>query len=238
MTGFTYPGQSYPGGLPVITAQVGVTASNTDGADVVAGSVAALVGVSGATIDGSDVVVGAVGVLVELSGATVDGADVAAGNVSVGGAVISTGDAWGGAWGSAWGNSWGSAVVVPAGYSQEVEIRKYYMRKGKKLLMFDSVTEAEAYTQAETLADEAIAKAHKTSRLARKRLRNRIVAGALPAHTIDTDYLAEMMERFAINLDLPALLAQQDYERIMQIHAMAMAMQDEEDDIELLLLMG
>ena len=130
-----------------------------------------------------------------------------------------------------------AAVAVAATFSQEVEIRKYYMRKGKKLLMFDSVADAEAYTQAETLADEAIDKASKTSRLARKKLRTRITAASLPAQTIDTDWLAEMMMRFAINLDLPALLAKQDFERVMQIHALAMQMQDEED-VEMLLLMG
>lgn len=130
-----------------------------------------------------------------------------------------------------------SVLAATNTFSQEVEIRKFYMRKGKKLLMFDSVSDAEAYTQAEALADEAIAKANKTSRLARKRLRTRIVSDALPAQTIDTDWLAEMMQRFAINLDLPALLAEQDYERVMQIHAMAMKMQDDdEDDIELLLM--
>lgn len=129
-------------------------------------------------------------------------------------------------------------VVSANPFSQEVEIRKFYMRKGKKLLMFDSVAEAEAYTEAEALADEEIATAHKTSRLARKRLRTRITADALPAQTIDTDWLAGMMQRFAINLDLPTLLAEQDYERVMEIHAIAKAMQDDEDDVELLLLWG
>lgn len=130
-----------------------------------------------------------------------------------------------------------SVLAASNTFSQEVAFRKFYMRKGKKLLMFDSISEAEAYTQAETLADEAIAKANKTSRLARKRLRNRIVADALPAQIIDTDWLAEMMQRFAMNLDLPALLAERDYDRVMEIHALAMKMQDE-DDIELLLMMG
>ena len=130
-----------------------------------------------------------------------------------------------------------SVLSAANAFSQEVAFHKFYMRKGKKLLMFDSVREAEAYTEAETLADEAIAKAKKTSRLARKRLRARIVSDTLPAQAIDTDWLAEMMQRFAINLDLPALLAEQDYNRVLEIYAQAMAMQDEED-IEFLLLMG
>lgn len=145
--------------------------------------------------------------------------------------------AWGDAFGSAWGNAWGAITADVVAFSQEVEVRKYYMRKGKKLLMFDSVSEAEAYTQAESLADEAITKANKTSRLARKRLRARIVGDALPAQTIDTDWLSEMMQRFAINFDLPDLLAQEDYNRVAEIYAQAMVMQDDED-VELLLMMG
>jgi len=112
------------------------------------------------------------------------------------------------------------------------------MRKGKKLLMFDSVDEAEAYTQAEELAEEAIAKAQKTSRLARKRVRDRILSVVLPAQTIDTDMLAEMMQRFSVDGDLPALLAGQDYDTVMQLHAMAKAIQEDEEDIEMLLLMA
>lgn len=129
-----------------------------------------------------------------------------------------------------------SAVVAAVQtFSQDVEIRKYYMRKGKKLLMFDSVDDANAYTKEEALALDAIAK--KTSRLARKRLRKHIVSVTMPAQTIDTDWLGEMMQRFSINFDLPALLAQEEYNRVMEIHALAMKMQDEED-VEMLLMMG
>jgi len=129
-----------------------------------------------------------------------------------------------------------SAVVAAVQtFSQDVEIRKYYMRKGKKLLMFDSVDDANAYTKEEALALDAITK--KTSRLARKRLRKHIVSVTMPAQTIDTDWLGEMMQRFSINFDLPALLAQEEYNRVMEIHALAMKMQDEED-VEMLLMMG
>lgn len=129
-----------------------------------------------------------------------------------------------------------SAVVAAVQtFSQDVEVRKYYMRKGKKLLMFDSVDDANAYTKEEALALDAIAK--KTSRLARKRLRKHIVSVTMPAQTIDTDWLGEMMQRFSINFDLPALLAQEEYNRVMEIHALAMKMQDEED-VEMLLMMG
>jgi hypothetical protein len=140
--------------------------------------------------------------------------------------------------GHATANAVGADVALPetaSTFSQEVEFRKYYMRKGKKILLFDSVEDAEDYVKAEARANEAIAKAHKTSRLARKRLRTRIIADALPKQEIDTDWLAEMMHRFAINFDLPALLEKQDYNQVVKIHAMAKSMQDDEDDVTVLL---
>lgn len=123
-------------------------------------------------------------------------------------------------------------------FSQEVEFRRYYVRKGKKILLFDSVDEAEEYIKAEELAEEAIAKAKVSSRQERRKIKKRIIKYVLPAESIDTDWLAEMMQRFAINFDLPKLLAEQDYNRVMEIHAMAKAMQDDEDDIEMLLMWG
>jgi len=123
-------------------------------------------------------------------------------------------------------------------FSQEVEFRKFYVRKGKKILLFDSVDEAEEYIKAEQVAEEAIAKAKVSSRQERRKIKKRIIKDVLPAESIDTDWLAEMMQRFAINFDLPKLLAEQDYNRVMEIHAMAKAMQDDEDDIEMLLMWG
>ena len=125
-----------------------------------------------------------------------------------------------------------SAVVAAVqSFSQDVEVRKYYMRKGKKLLMFDSVDDANAYTKEEALALDAVAK--KTSRLARKRLRKRIVSVTMPAQTIDTDWLGELIQRFNMGANLPALLAERDYEQVMKIHALAIQMRDAEDEAEI-----
>lgn len=59
---------------------------------------------------------------------------------------------------------------------------------------------------------------------------------APPLQTVDIDALAGLVERYSIPVNLPELLAQQDYQRVMQIMALALEMQDE-DDIEMLLLM-
>lgn len=86
-------------------------------------------------------------------------------------------------------------------------------------------------------AQDAVEKAQRTSRRARKRLRERVfTADALPQQTVEIDALAELFDRYSVPVDLPALLAQQDYARVLEIMALALEMQDE-DDIEMLLLM-
>lgn len=143
--------------------------------------------------------------------------------------------AWGVSWGSAWGNAWGViSEIVTKTYTQEVELKKWYIRRGKKLHIFNTAHEADQYLESEAQAEAAVAKAQKTSRLARKRLREKVLK-ALPDKTIDLDLLGALVDRFAIPVALPSLIAQQDYERVMEIMAIASEMQDEED-VEMLLL--
>ena len=97
--------------------------------------------------------------------------------------------------------------------------------------------DADAFLEAEQAAQEAVEKAQRTSRRARKRLRQRVfTADALPEQTVEIDALAGLVGRYSIPVDLPALLAQQDYEEIVRLSLLAMEMQDE-DEIEMLLLM-
>ena len=121
-------------------------------------------------------------------------------------------------------------------YAAEVDLTpsKWYIKRNKKILLFNNAQEADAFIEAEEAAGQAIHEAQKTSRRARKRLRDKIIT-VEPAQTVDVDQLAQAVERFSIPVDLPYLLAQQDFDSVMQIMAMAMEMQDEED-IELLLL--
>ena len=123
---------------------------------------------------------------------------------------------------------------VEATFSAEIDLsRKWYVRRGKKIHLFSSGSDADAFIEAQEQADKAIAEAKKTSRRARKRLREKIVT-VDPIQTVDIDLLSKAVEYFSLP-PLPDLLAQQDFERVMQIMAMAQEMQDEED-IELLLL--
>lgn len=123
---------------------------------------------------------------------------------------------------------------VEATFSAEIDLsRKWYVRRGKKIHLFRSGSDADAFIEAQEQADKAIAEAQKTSRRARKRLREKIVT-VDPIQTVDIDLLSKAVEYFSLP-PLPDLLAQQDFERVMQIMAMAQEMQDEED-LEMLLL--
>lgn len=123
---------------------------------------------------------------------------------------------------------------VEATFSAEIDLsRKWYVRRGKKIHLFSSGSDADAFIEAQEQADKAIAEAQKTSRRARKRLREKIVT-VDPIQTVDIDLLSKAVEYFSLP-PLPDLLAQQDFERVMQIMAMAQEMQDEED-LEMLLL--
>lgn len=123
---------------------------------------------------------------------------------------------------------------VEATFSAEIDLsRKWYVRRGKKIHLFRSGSDADAFIEAQEQADKAIAEAQKTSRRARKRLREKIVT-VDPIQTVDIDLLSKAVEYFSLP-PLPDLLAQQDFERVMQIMALAQEMQDEED-LEMLLL--
>lgn len=119
------------------------------------------------------------------------------------------------------------------GYSAEVNLRRWYVRRKKKILVFNTAQEADDYIESEQQAQEAIEKAQRTSRRARKRLRDRITVK--PQVVVEEDQLFTLISRFQIDVNLPALLAQQDWERVMEIYYLAMQLQDDED-IELLLL--
>ena len=123
-------------------------------------------------------------------------------------------------------------TAATTGYSAEVELKRWYVKRKKRIHVFATPEEADAYIEAEAEAEAAVAKAQRTSRRARKRLRDKLLT-VEPIQTVDIDWLSELIAHFQIQADLAALLAQQDFDRVMQIMAMAMEMQDEE---ELLLL--
>ena len=127
-------------------------------------------------------------------------------------------------------------VEVPT-FSQEVELRRVYVRKGKQILLFNNHSEADQWLEADRLAQEALEQAKKTSRRARKRLRERVyrIAHVEPVEALELPEVASLVSRFDLPFDLPELIQQEAWDRVMQIHALAMEMQDEEDVLMLLL---
>jgi len=115
--------------------------------------------------------------------------------------------------------------------------RRSFVRRGKKIHLFNSAQEADAWLEAEEAAEQAIKEAQKTSRRARKRLRERVyrVVDVVPVETLELPLIASMVGQYSLPVDLPALIKQEAWDRVLQVHALAMEMQDEED-IELLML--
>lgn len=119
-------------------------------------------------------------------------------------------------------------------YAGEIDLgssRKWYVRRKKQILVFQTAQEADDYLDAEKAAQEAIDKAQKTSRRARKRLRDKILA---KPKAIDLDQLESLAERYSFTVDLPQLVLNQDYERLLYLYQQALELQEEED-IEVLL---
>lgn len=125
----------------------------------------------------------------------------------------------------------GEVVAVVTTKSQEIEIRrKWYVRRGKKLHIFNTAQEADTFIEAEQEAETLAAQ--KTSRRARKRLREKLYTA--PAQTIDIGGLSTLFDRYKLE-DPQALIAKQDFDALMRIYAQALELQDEED-LEMLLL--
>ncbi len=112
------------------------------------------------------------------------------------------------------------------------EVSKVYVRRGKKIYFFNTPEEADQYLLAEQQANEAIEKAQKTSRRARKRLKEKIYPAA---DSVDLVEIEQLTDRFDLPYDLPKMFQEQDYAKLVHIAEMLRQMQDEEE-VELLLM--
>lgn len=112
------------------------------------------------------------------------------------------------------------------------EVSKVYVRRGKKVYFFNTPEEADQYLLAEQQANEAIEKAQKTSRRARKRLKEKIYPAA---DSVDLVEIEQLNARFDLPYDLPKMYQEQDYETLLRVAELLRQMQDEEE-VELLLL--
>lgn len=112
-------------------------------------------------------------------------------------------------------------------FSAEIDLtprkQRYYVRRKKQILIFDSAEQADAFIDAERQAEETIQKAQKTSRLARKRLRTKIFKAIEQPEIVPIDY-----PEFR-SIQLPEFTTQQDLAEFVRIALIARDIQDEED---------
>lgn len=112
--------------------------------------------------------------------------------------------------------------------------RKVYIKRGKKIHIFDTVEDADAWEAAEAAAQEAIAKAK--TRTAKRRI-VRKVETAIEHEVLRLDLLDALVARFNLKLDLPSIEARQDWAEYVRIAMLARELEDEEE-IETLLLVA
>jgi ribonuclease HII len=144
--------------------------------------------------------------------------------------------AWGKSWGLAWGNAWGGVEGSTQEASQEVVLkprRKHALKRGKQYLIFDTEEQVQAYLDAERQAKDAIEKAKATSRQAKRRIKQRVIS--VEHETVDVDLLGELAKKYAIQADIPSLIAEQDWMQIVALSLLAKQMQDEDEMLMLLL---
>lgn len=113
--------------------------------------------------------------------------------------------------------------------------KRYYLRRKGKILLFDTVAQADDYLEAEEEAQKAIAAAK--SRGAKKRIAAKILKAVEPVESVEIAPLQELVKAYSMPVNLPKLLTQQDYQQVMDVRAMIQRIQDDEDD-ELLLLLA
>lgn len=113
--------------------------------------------------------------------------------------------------------------------------KRYYLRRKGKILLFDTVAQADDYLEAEEEAQKAIAAAK--SRGAKKRIAAKILKAVEPVESVEIAPLQELVKAYSVPVNLPQLLSQQDYSQVMDVRAMIQRIQDDEDD-ELLLLLA
>lgn len=130
------------------------------------------------------------------------------------------------------GNVTPPEVIPPASYTQELTIKPHYVKRDKKIYLFNTAQEADSFLEAEKIALDAIEKAQKTSKRAKKRFKEKVYP---VADSLDLIEIERLTIQFDIQYEIPALFKEQDYFELMRIAYIIKQMQDEEE-IEILLM--
>lgn len=129
------------------------------------------------------------------------------------------------------GGEVGAGQASRAGFEMSSRV---YIKRGKKIHIFDTVEDADAWEAAEAAAQEAIAKAK--TRTAKRRI-VRKVDPAIEHEVLRLDLLDALVARFNLKLDLPSIEARQDWAEYVRIAMLARELEDEEEIESLLLMM-
>jgi hypothetical protein len=132
--------------------------------------------------------------------------------------------AFGNAWGYAWGFAWGRRRRSLEGGETYVK-RRYYVRKNGKIHLFNTPDDADAFSNA--LHKAELDARTKTSRLARKRVREAAISNFKP-EVIDLQLTTLLSEKFNIP-NLLEFVRLEDWDKVLAIQAMAIEMEEEED---------
>ena len=127
------------------------------------------------------------------------------------------------------GGEVGAGQASRAGFEMAGRV---YIKRGRKIHIFDTVEDADAWEAAEAAAQEAIAKAK--TRTAKRRIVRKVEA-AIEHEVLRLDLLDALVARFNLKLDLPSIEARQDWAEYVRIAMLARELEDEEE-IETLLL--
>ncbi len=111
--------------------------------------------------------------------------------------------------------------------------RKVYIKRGKRIHIFDTVEDADEWLEAEDKARQVVNVAKPKPQAKAKVFE--ALDEAVPHDVVRLDVVRSMVDYLGIPVDMPTLEARQDWAEVARVALMARHMQDEED-IELLLV--
>lgn len=111
--------------------------------------------------------------------------------------------------------------------------RKVYIKRGKRIHIFDTVEDADEWLEAEDKARQVVNAAKPKPQAKAKVFK--ALDEAVPHDVVRLDVVRSMVDYLGIPVEMPTLEARQDWAEVARVALMARHMQDEED-IELLLV--
>ena len=111
--------------------------------------------------------------------------------------------------------------------------RKVYIKRGKRIHIFDTVEDADEWLEAEDKARQVVNVAKPKPQAKAKVFK--ALDEAVPHDVVRLDVVRSMVDYLGIPVEMPTLEARQDWAEVARVALMARHMQDEED-IELLLV--